>query len=77
MYWTASVALALLGLPLLLEAALLDVPLTRLLAVTTVIMAASVLTPVRPLDGKRIGTGRAVASVGALGGAALLTLGLI
>lgn len=76
-YWTASVALALLGLPLLLEAALLGVPLTRLLAVPAVIMAASVLTPVEPLDGKRIGTGRAVASVGVLGAAALLALGLV
>jgi hypothetical protein len=47
-HWTASVALTLLGLPLLLEAALLDVSLTRLLAVATVIMAASVLTPVSP-----------------------------
>jgi cellulose synthase operon protein C len=77
LHWTAPAALALLGLPLLLEAALLAVPLTRLLAVATVIMAASVLTPVEPLDGKRIGTTSALAGVGVLGAAALLALGLV
>jgi tetratricopeptide (TPR) repeat protein len=76
-HWTAPAALALLGLPLLFEAALLDVPLTRLLAVATVIMAASVLTPVGPLDGKRIGTGKALAGAGVLGAAALLALGVV
>jgi tetratricopeptide (TPR) repeat protein len=76
-HWAAPAALALLGLPLLLETALLDVPLTRLLATATVVMAASVLTPVEPLDGKRIGTGSAVASAGVLGAAALLALGLV
>jgi tetratricopeptide (TPR) repeat protein len=76
-HWAAPLALAFLGIPLLFEAALLDVPLTRALAVTAVIMAASVLTPLEPLDGKRVGAVGALAGVGVVGAAALLVLGIV
>jgi tetratricopeptide (TPR) repeat protein len=76
-HWAAPVALALLGIVLFIEAAWLPVPLTRSLAVATLIMAASVLVPISPLDGKEIGKGGALAGAGVVGAAALIVLGLV
>jgi tetratricopeptide (TPR) repeat protein len=76
-HWAAPVALALLGIVLFVEAAWLPLPLTRSLAVATLIMVASVLVPISPLDGKEAGQGGALAGVGVIGAAALVVLGLV
>jgi tetratricopeptide (TPR) repeat protein len=61
------------GLVLLILSAWLEVPVTRSLGIAAIIMAASMLTPVKPLDGGRMegATGALTAGL-ALGGTALL-----
>ena len=76
-HWAAPVVLALLGIVLFVEAAWLPLPLTRSLAVATLVMVASVLVPIAPLDGKETGKGGALVGVGVIGAAALVFLGLV
>ncbi len=72
----APIAVTLLAAVLFVESAALEVPLTRSWALVALIMAASMLLPVEPLDGARIGKVGLVASVGVVAGAALVLLGL-
>ncbi|MDP1847915.1 MAG: hypothetical protein Q8K79_08995 [Solirubrobacteraceae bacterium] len=67
------------GLVLLILSAWLHVPLTRSLGIAAIIMAASMLTPVKPLDGGHLaGATGALTAGAALGGTALLVaLGLL
>ena len=51
----APVALALMGVMLFIESAAFQVPLTRSLAEAALIMVASALVPVGPLDGAKLG----------------------
>ena len=74
----APLALALLGLALTLLGAWLHVPLTRALAVVALVIAASLLTPVKPIDGGLVGSkGGAAAGLGALALAALAVAGIL
>jgi tetratricopeptide (TPR) repeat protein len=69
------IAAALCGLALLALGMLLDVPLARSLGVAAVVLAASMLTPVDPLDGARMNGGSAAVTAGlALAGTAGLAL---
>ncbi len=73
----APAAAGLIGVTLIALTAWLDVPVTRALAVAALIMAASMLTPVKPLDGAAIAkAGAAGATLAALGLGALALLGL-
>ncbi len=73
----APAAAGLIGVALIALSAWLEVPLTRALAVAALIMAASMLTPIKPLDGAAIAkAGAAGASLAALGLGALALLGL-
>ena len=77
-HWAAPLALAALALPLLALAVWTNVPLTRTLAAAGLVMAASVLTPLKPVDGGAIvAAGGAAASLTGLGLAALALLGLV
>jgi cellulose synthase operon protein C len=76
-HWAAPAGLALLGIVLFIEAAWIPLPLTRSLAVATLIMAGAVLIPVDPLDGKKLGGGGALAGAGVIGAAALVFLELV
>ena len=78
MHRAAPLALALLGLALTLLGAWLHVPLTRALAVVALVIAASLLTPVKPIDGGLVGSkGGAAAGLGALALAALAVAGIL
>ena len=68
----AAVILLLLGL-------FTEVPLTRALGATALVMTSSVLTPVEPLDGAFVANGRAglLASLTLLGLAILLAVGVL
>jgi len=56
----------------------LDIPLTRALAASALVMAASLLTPVKPVDGgASASAGGAAAGLTGLGLAVLLVLGLV
>jgi hypothetical protein len=77
-HWAAPVALALLAVPLVAATAWLDVPLTRAVATAALVMAASLLTPVKPVDGGAIAeAGGVAAGLTGIGLAALLALGLV
>jgi tetratricopeptide (TPR) repeat protein len=77
-HWAAPAALGVIGLALTGLSAWLDVPLTRGLAVAALVMAASLLTPVKPLDGAAVSAaGARSAILAGLGLAALLLLGLL
>jgi hypothetical protein len=68
----APVAAGLLGIALVGLAAWLEVPITRALAAAALVIAASLLTPIRPLDGS------VIAKAGAAGASlAALTLGVL
>jgi hypothetical protein len=72
---TGPIVAALTGLALLALTALLDVPVARSLGVAAVVMAASMLTPVEPLDGARMKGGSAAVAAGlALAGTVGLAL---
>jgi len=75
-HWAAPVLLAVLGLVPLVEASWSGVPLTRSLAVAALIMAASVLVPVSPMDGKALEKEGALLGVGIVV-AVLLVLGIV
>jgi cellulose synthase operon protein C len=55
----------------------LHTPLTEAWAIAAVIMSASTLPPIGPLDGARVGKAGITAGVGIAGGALLVGLGLI
>ena len=67
-----------IGLALLILNALLQVPVTQALGVAAVVMAASMLTPVAPLDGAKMTGGATAATAGlaVAGTAVLVVLGL-
>ena len=75
-YAAAPLALGVVTGVLLLEAVLLNIPLTRSLAISGLIMAASTLLPVPPLDGARLEKAGLVAGAGLVGAASLILLGL-
>lgn len=72
----APITAAVLAAALFVEAAWFPVPLTSSLAVATLVMAASMLPPVKPLDGAFLGRTGAVAGLGVLALALLTLLGL-
>lgn len=73
----APVTLAVLSALLFVESAWLHTPLTGSWAVAALIMSASVLLPVGPLDGAQLGKAGVLTATGVLGGAVLVGLGLI
>jgi cellulose synthase operon protein C len=78
LHWAAPAALAVVAVPLVLATAWSDVPLARSLAAAALIMAASLLTPVKPVDGGAIAAaGGTAAGLTAIALAALLALGLV
>jgi cellulose synthase operon protein C len=73
----APVALALMGVVLFVESAAFQVPLTRSLAQAALIMVASTLVPVGPLDGAKLGRTGLLAGAGVVGAAVLVGLGVV
>jgi cellulose synthase operon protein C len=73
----APVTLAVLSALLFVESAWLHTPVTESWAVAALIMSASTLLPVGPLDGAQLGKAGVLAAAGVLGGALLVGLGLI
>ena len=74
---TAPITLAALSALLFMESAWLHTPVTESWAIAALIMSASTLLPVGPLDGAQLGKTAVLAAVGVLGGALLVGLGLI
>jgi hypothetical protein len=73
----APAAAGVIAVALIAMTAWLDIPLTRALAVAALIVAASMLTPVKPLDGAAIAkAGTAGAALGVLTLGALALLGI-
>jgi hypothetical protein len=73
----APAAAGLIGVALIALTAWLDVPVTRALAIAALVMAASMLTPIKPIDGAAIAkAGAAGASLAALGLGALALIGV-
>ncbi len=78
LHWAAPAALAVVAVPLVLATVWLDVPLTRALAAAALVMAASLLTPIKPMDGGAIAAaGTTAAGIAGIGLAAVLLLGLV
>jgi cellulose synthase operon protein C len=75
-YAAAPVMLGLVALVLFLEGVLLHVPISASLAIAAIVMAASTLLPIAPLDGARLGAKGLLTGVGAIGGAVLVLVGL-
>ena len=73
----APLSLAALSALLFVESAWLHTPLTESWAVAALIMSASTLLPVGPLDGAQLGKAGILAATGVLGGALVVGLGLI
>jgi hypothetical protein len=74
----APAALAVVAVPLVIATAWSDVPLTRSLAAAALVMAASLLTPVKPVDGGAIAAaGGIAAGFTGIALAAVLALGLV
>jgi cellulose synthase operon protein C len=73
----APVALALVGVVLFVESVAFQVPLTRSLAQAALIMVASTLVPVGPLDGAKLGKAGLLAGAGVVGAAVLVVLGVV
>jgi len=77
-HWAGPVALGALGLALTALTVWVDVPLTRAAAVAAMVMAASLLTPIKPLDGAAVSAaGKGGTALAGLGLALLLLLGLL
>jgi hypothetical protein len=68
-----------MAIALLLLSAWLDVPLTRSLGAAALVMAASLLTPVKPLDGATVipSPAGAIPGIAVLGTSVLLLAGLL
>jgi tetratricopeptide (TPR) repeat protein len=78
LHWAAPVALGSVALPLVLLSVWTDIPLARSLAAAALVMAASLLTPVKPVDGGAIAeAGGTAAGLTAVGLAVVLALGLV
>ena len=78
LHWAAPAALAVVAVPLVVATAWSDIPLTRSLATAALIMAASLLTPIKPVDGGAIAAaGGAAAGITGIALAAVLALGLV
>jgi len=73
----APLTLAVLSALLFVESAWLHTPVTESWAVAALIMSASTLVPVGPLDGAQLGKAGILAATGVMGGALLVGLGLI
>ena len=73
----APIALAVLSALLFVEAVWLHTPITQSWAIAALIMSASTLLPLGPLDGAQLGKGGILAAAGVIGGALLVSLGLI
>jgi hypothetical protein len=77
LHWAAPAALAVVALPLVIATVVWDVPLTRALAAAALVMAASLLTPVKPVDGGAIAAaGGTAAGLAGIALAVVLALGL-
>jgi len=77
LHLAAPITLAVLSLILFTESTWLNPPLTQAWATAALIMSASTLLPIGPLDGAHVGKAGAVAAAGVAGGALLVGLGLI
>jgi tetratricopeptide (TPR) repeat protein len=73
----APLTLVVVGTLLLLEHAVTSVRLTSELGLAALIMAASLLLPVEPQDGARLGKTKVLATIGVAGVAVLAFLGLL
>jgi hypothetical protein len=71
------ITLAALSALLFLESVWLHTPVTESWAVAALIMSASTLLPVGPLDGAQLGNAGTLAAAGVVGGALLVGLGVI
>ncbi|MDX6665765.1 MAG: hypothetical protein QOG68_1971, partial [Solirubrobacteraceae bacterium] len=78
-HWAGPTAVAALAIVLLVLATWLGVPLARSLGAAGLLMAASLLTPVKPIDGATVSTTAvgALPSLAVLGAAVLMLLGLL
>jgi len=75
LHWAAPAVLGALALVQLLLAAWLDVPLTRSLGAASLVMTASLLTPIKPVDGGTVAaTAGGTATTLAVAGTAVLVL---
>lgn len=77
LHLVAPLTLAALSLVLFVEAVWLQTPITQAWAVAALIMSASTLLPIGPLDGANVGKAGVAAAAGVVGGALLVGLGLI
>jgi tetratricopeptide (TPR) repeat protein len=77
LHLVAPCLLAGVSLLLFVESAWLHTPITQTWAVAALIMSASTLLPVGPLDGAHVGKAGIAAGAGVVGGALLVGLGLI
>jgi hypothetical protein len=77
LHLAAPITLAALSLTLFGESAWLHTPITQAWAVAALIMSASTLLPIGPLDGAHVGKAGVPAAAGVMGGALLVGLGLI
>ena len=73
----APLALAAIGIVLFVEATLIPLPALRALAGAAIVMVASVLVPLIPLDGARLGAAGLLAGAGLVGAVFLLSLGVM
>ncbi len=78
-HWVGPTAIAVLALALLLLSVWTGVPVTRSLGAAALVMAASMLTPVSPLDGATVSAtpAGALPTLAVLGTAVLLVVGLL
>ncbi|HWF50256.1 MAG TPA: hypothetical protein VG294_06370 [Solirubrobacteraceae bacterium] len=78
-HWAGPTAVAALAIVLLVLATWLGVPLARSLGAAGLVMAASLLTPVTPIDGATVSTTAvgALPSLAVLGAAVLMVVGLL
>jgi hypothetical protein len=78
-HWAAPLAVGVVALALLALGAVLEVPLSRALGTSALVMAASLLTPIKPLDGGVLAAqgGGLVTALPLAGLVVLLTLGLV
>lgn len=77
LHLVAPCLLAGVSLLLFVESAWLHTPITQTWAVAALIMSASTLLPIGPLDGAHVGKAGLAAGAGVVGGALLVGLGLI
>jgi hypothetical protein len=78
-HWAGPLAIGILAIVLLVLATWLNVPITRSLGAAGLVMAASLLTPVTPLDGATVSTTAVgtLPSLAVLGAAVLMVTGLL